>query len=145
MRALVAAAVLLSACGGPPPPRPPRVVVIGPISTAPAAHVPSLDERVAAARADLAEDELLAEHHAPLDGEARLHLVFEHGRCYRVWVGADRAINAHLEDEHGHSVARGPDWLTEVCPRWTGSFALVVTPREDARSLAVLISAHPAP
>jgi hypothetical protein len=107
-------------------------------------HAPSIDERVAEARRGLPDGELVAEHRERLDGEARLHLVFERGRCYRLWVGADGEIDARVEDEHGHAVARGVDWLSEVCPRWTGSFALVVTEREDARSLAVLLAARAA-
>ncbi len=106
--------------------------------------MPSVDQRVAEARAELPGDELLAEHRARLDGEARLHLVFERGRCYRVWAGADGAIDARIEDEHGHALARGEGWLEEVCPRWSGSFALVVTSREDARALAVLLAARAA-
>lgn len=141
MRALLASALILTGCGGAPPrPRAPRVVVIRPLEATVARVRVSIDERVAEARAELAGDELLTEHRTRLDGEARLHLVLERGRCYRVWVGADGAIDAQLEDEHGHAVAQGDGWLAEVCPRWSGSFALSVTPREDARALAVLLA-----
>lgn len=143
MRALLASALLiLVACVGAPQPRASRVVVIGPLEPTVARVRVSVDERVAEAREELAGDELLAEHRTRLDGEARLHLVLERGRCYRVWVGADGALDAQLEDEHGHAVARGEGWLAEVCPRWSGSFALRVTPREDARALAVLLAAR---
>lgn len=136
--------LLLAACGAPPPPAARRVVVIRPIrTTPPAPPAPSLDARAAEASATLAPGELVAEHHGRLDGEARLHLVLERGRCYRVWVGADRAIDARLEDEHGQPVAAGSAWLDAVCPRWSGSFALVVTPRGDARALVVLLASAP--
>ena len=143
MRALLASALIFAGCGGAPQrPRAPRVVVIRPIEPTVARVRVSVDERVAEARAELAGEELLAEHRTRLDGEARLHLVLERGRCYRVWVGADGAVDARLEDEHGHAVARGEGWLAEVCPRWSGSFALLVTPSDDARALAVLLAAR---
>lgn len=152
VRVLLISALFLAACGAPPRrSTAPRVVLIRPIETEPpAVELPPVDEQVAAARAELVEHELVAEHRDRLDGEARLHLVFERGRCYRVWVGADRAVEARLEDEHGHAVAAGAGsiegvgWLEEVCPRWSGSFALVVTSSNDARALAVLLAARPA-
>jgi hypothetical protein len=146
VRILLLSAVIFAACGGTPQrARAPRVVVIRPIEAAATpAGVASVDERVAEARAELAGDELLAEHRERLDGEARLHFVLERGRCYRVWVGADGPIDARIEDEHGHAVARGEGWLGEVCPRWSGSFALAVTSREDARALAVLLAGRAA-
>lgn len=118
--------------------------MLGPLHTRPTEPVRPLEERLTAARNEV-EGELLEEHHASLDGEARLHLVLEHGRCYRLWVGADRPVDVHLEDEHGHVIARGPAWLREVCPRWTGSFALVVASEEDARSFAVLLAGRSMP
>jgi hypothetical protein len=146
VRALLVSALIFAACGAAPErPSAPRVVVIRPIEPAVRpARVASIDLRIAEARAELAEDELIAEHRARLDGEARLHFVLERGRCYRVWAGADGVIDARIEDEHGHALVRGEGWLAEVCPRWSGSFSLVVTSREDARALAVLLAARAA-
>ncbi len=75
-----------------------------------------------------------------------MHLVLEGGRCYRIWVGADGAVEATLEDEHGHRVAGAAEggWLDEVCPRWSGSFGLVLAPGLDARAGAVLIGSRAA-
>ena len=146
VRVLLTSAVILAACGSAPPPaRAPRVVVIRPIEPRGGWRAAlGIDERLTEARRELVDGELVAEHRERLDGEARLHLVFERGRCYRVWVGGDGAIEARVEDEHGHAVAGGTEWLSEVCPRWTGSFTLVVTAREDARALAVLLAARAA-
>lgn len=103
----------------------------------------TLEERAAAARAALAPGELVAARTEPLEAEARLHLVFEHGRCYRVWIDADVPFAARLDDEHGHVLARraADPWLGEVCPRWSGSFELVLTPGGDAVGTAVVLVA----
>lgn len=144
MRALVACALLLTACGAPARPASPRVVVIRALHGAESASRPSLDVQLVAARATMIEGAVLDEQRGHIDGEARMHLVLQHGRCYRVWVGADGEIEARLEDEHGHAVTRGVGWLSEICPRWSGSFRLVVAPRDHgARTFAILLSARP--
>ncbi len=139
----LAAALLVGCSSAPPRPARPRVVVIRPIRTAPSIATEPLEARLERARRS-AGDALIAEQHLRPDGEERLHLVFEQGRCYRVWVGADGGLSASLEDEHGHPVATGgPGWLGEVCPRWSGSFALVLAPAVDAREVEVLVAARP--
>lgn len=133
--------MLLAACGSAPTARGPRVVTIRARAEPTPVAVP-LAPRLERARED-AGPELVAEHRAELDGEARIHLVLERGLCYRVWVGADGVLAAELVDEHGHEVARGEaGWLTEVCPEWSGSFELVLAPGADARSAAVLVAAR---
>jgi hypothetical protein len=143
--------VLLAACASAHPVaraplRLPRVITLRDPAPAPVA---SLEEREALARDEAVQDgaQILAAHHERLDGEARLHLVLDGGVCYRAWVGVDGPFAARLEDEHGHDVAHGEAeaslWLEPVCPRWTGSFALVVAPREQAFDLGVLLVSVP--
>lgn len=123
---------------------------IEPSAPAEAAPIP-LEELAARARQEVEESagQVLAEHRDRLDGESSLHLVLEQGRCYRAWIGADGAFAARLVDEHGHTVASGDSdaslWLGEpaICPRWSGSFALVVEERASAEDLAVLLVRTP--
>lgn len=144
MRAVLACALLLMACGAPARAASPRVVVIRPLPGSEPASRPSLDAQLAAARATLNEGALLDEQRAPIDGQSHTHLVLQRGRCYRLWVGADGSVDACLEDEHGYPVARGIGWLPEICPRWSGSFRLVITPRDyGARAFGLLLSARP--
>jgi hypothetical protein len=141
--AISIALAFVAGCGSAPRPRPrPRVVVIRPIEE-PQPRPEPLEARISHARARAGAD-LIVDRRLRVDGEARLHLVLERGRCYRVWVGADRGLSAAIEDEHGLPVAPpASGWLDEVCPRWSGSFALVLTPDRAARSAAVLVTARP--
>ncbi len=137
-----AIALGLLGCGPAARPAPPPHVIVHAPAVVAARPAPTLDERLERARADGVEGELAVEHREVLDGEARLHLVLEQGRCYRAWVGADTPARARLEDEHAHvlSEVEAGAWLGEVCPRWTGSFALVVTTDTPGRgSMAVLV------
>lgn len=139
--------LLLAGCASAPPPvaraplRLPRVVP----PREPAVRVVSLEEQRANAHDEAIQQgaRILAQHHERLDGEARLHIVLTSGLCYRAWVGADGAFAARIEDEHGHGVAGGEAesalWLAPVCPRWSGSFDLVVEPRGRAFDLEVLL------
>jgi hypothetical protein len=151
VRWTLALAFVAAACGAParaaPRLRSAAVEVVRAERPAPA---PSLEERITAARGEIdgRGETLLAEHRERLDGEARIHLVLERGRCYRAWVGADGAFAAQIEDEHGHVIARSDveaaAWIGEdaLCPHWSGSFALVVQPRAPAWDLAVLLVAR---
>lgn len=144
------AAILLIGCAGTAPVRTraplaqARVIV----EAAPPEPLAPLEERAARARDEAIQQgaAILDERRERLDGEARMHLVLAHGRCYRAWIGADGAFTARLEDEHGHEIADGASesslWLDPVCPRWSGSFALVVN-GENAFDLDVLLISSP--
>ncbi|HEY8431109.1 MAG TPA: hypothetical protein VIL20_22170 [Sandaracinaceae bacterium] len=144
-----------SACGSAPravpsAPRASPALRASSVSRSPArrSRAPSLDEQARAAAEALAEGELVASHREPLDGEARLHLVLLHGQCYRLWLGADVPLRARLLDEHGHVVGEGAidggggAWLAPVCPRWSGSFELVVDARGAIGAMRVLVAAR---
>lgn len=144
-RAWVAGALALIACGPAVQRARPRVVVIEARAEERPPAPPPLEERVSRARAELDEGELVAERSESLDGEARLHLVLEQGRCYRVWIGAEVPLAVRLEDEHGHVLIEESSegaWFEEVCPRWSGSFALVVDPGDRGARAAMLVTAR---
>ncbi|HJL20126.1 MAG TPA: hypothetical protein RMH99_30955 [Sandaracinaceae bacterium LLY-WYZ-13_1] len=110
---------------------------------------PSRTERVRRARARLSDEGArVVVHEVALDAARRLHLVLEAGACYQLFVVASPAgVEARLVDEHDRPIAEaGPaGWLGRpyrVCPRWSGSFGLELTPEGATRATVTLLLAR---
>jgi hypothetical protein len=145
MRWIVSAAVLAIACA----PAPPRVQapLQAPRASAPVAEpiAPSEPREIVAPTAAELGGERIGEHREIVDGETRIHLVLREGECYRAWLGAAGSFSARLEDEHEHTIASAHAerslWLgaEPICPRWSGSFTLVVETAEPRLEVHVIL------
>jgi hypothetical protein len=76
-----------------------------------------------------------------LDGEARVQLVLSRERCHQVAVFFSAPATARLIDDHGHELGRGEGvevGFEPLCPRWTGSFEVVMEARSPTSGVLLL-------